>query len=157
MMDYDLTDKHTYSNDTIAKMLDFLDMVPGFIKAVKQEAFKRALNDRRIGGRKIVKGKRERSIQDEEFIRNKYKEWGIPLDALYDHSLVTPLSIEKQLKARFKAEGRGVWKKRFEELEPAIKLAQGGLTLVRDTDGRPQFKKGDEFGELPITEGEIIL
>lgn len=157
MMEYDLTDRHTYSNDTLAKMLDFLDMVPGFISAVRQEAFKRALNDRRIGGYKIVKGKTERTVIDEVFLRTKYEEWGIPTDALYDQALVSPLTVEKQLKARFKHDGRGKWKQRFDELSPAIGMQQGSLTLVRDTDGRPQFKKGDEFGELPIIDGEVIL
>jgi hypothetical protein len=157
MMDYDLTDRHTFDNATLAKMLDFLDMVPGYISAVKQEAFKRALQDRRIGGYKIVKGKAERKIADEQAIREKYEEWGIPLEALYDQSLVTPLSIEKQLKARFRSEGRGKWQQYYKQLEPAITIQQGGLTLVRDTDGRPQFNKGDEFGELPQVDGEVIL
>jgi hypothetical protein len=157
-LEYDITDRHTFSNETIAKLLDFLDLVPGYISAVKQEAFRRALNDRRIGGYKLVKGKAERKVTDEDYIRAKYEEWGMPVEALYDASLVSPLGIENQLKARFRGEGRGVWKQRFEELAPAIQKVQGGLTLVRDVDGRPQFNKGDEFGELPLdTNGDILL
>lgn len=157
MMDYELTDKHTFDNALLAKMLDFLDMVPGYISAVRQEAYRRALNDRRIGGYKIVKGKAERKVADEQFIRAKYEEWGIPEGALYDQSLVTPLSIENQLKARFRTEGRGKWKQYWDQLSPAIDISYGSLTLVRDTDGRPQFNKGDEFGELPAIDGEVIV
>lgn len=156
---YDITNKHTFSNETMAKLLDFVDMVPGWVSAVKQEAFKRALNDRRIGGHKIVKGKAERKVQNEEGLKAKYVEWGIPVDALYEASLVTPLTVEKQLKARFKAEGRGKWQEYMQELvnEGIIGMTFGSLTLVRDVDGRPQFNKGDEFGELPLDSGDIQL
>lgn len=157
MMDYDLTDKHTFDNERIAKLLDFLDIVPGFVSAVRQEAFRRALNDRHIGGYKLVKDKAERKISDEQFIREKYDEWGIPIEALYDQKLATPKTIEDQLKARFRSAGRGMWKNYMQQLSPAITIEQGSLTLVRETDGRQQFNKGDEFGELPEVNGEVLI
>lgn len=157
---YDITDRHTFSNETLAKLMDFLDIVPGYVSAVKQEAFKRALQDRHIGGYKLVKGKSERKVVDADKLTAKYEHWGIPKEALYEASLVSPLTVENQLKARFKPEGRGKWKEYLDSLvvEGIISKVQGGLTLVRATDGRPQFNKGDEFGELPLdTNGDILL
>ena len=157
VMYWEISERHTYDNETLAKLLDFLDLVPGFISAVRQEAFKRALNDRAIGGYKIVKGKAERKIVDEEHIKQKYLEIGIPVEALYEASFVSPLTVEKQIKGHYRAKGRNAWKEPWEEISKAIQTERGGMQLVRDIDGRPQFNKGDEFGELPVQDGDIFV
>lgn len=155
-IELDITNRHRVTDTKLAELLDFLDIVKGWSSGVRAEAFKRALASRTIGDYKIVKGKAERKVLDENYIRQKYEEWGIPTMALYESKLVSPRTIEDQLKATFRSHGRGVWKKHYDLLETAIGIEYGGMSLVRETDARPVFNKGDEFGALPDT-GDILL
>lgn len=155
-IELDITNRHRVTDTQLAEMLDFLDIVKGWGNGVRAEAFKRALQSRKIGGYKIVKGKAERKVTNEAFIAEKFEEWGIPREALYEASLVSPLTIEKQLKATYRGHGRGVWKQYYDQLTPAIELVHGGMSLARETDARPQFNKGDEFGQLP-EQGDILV
>jgi hypothetical protein len=156
-MDYELTDKHTFDNDTLAKLLEFADLAQGWLGEVRKEAFKRAMQDRKLGGWKIVRGKVTRTFTDDAptKLAELYDEFGIPRDALYEASFVSPATVETQLKGHFK--GRNKWKEYYRKVEQFITGKEGNPSLVRDSDGRPMFKRGDEFGELPVQEGDIIL
>lgn len=158
-IDYDLTDKHTFDNVTMAKLLDFTDLLPGWIKEVRTEAYRRMMQDREVHGWKIVPGTQTREFVEgaEGQLKELYGEFGIPPEALYDASLASPRTVEYQIKAAFKPHGRKAWVEPFKRIEEFIKTKSSSPSLVRAIDGRPVLRRGDEFTELPVQDGEILI
>lgn len=158
-LDYDLTDKHTFDNVTMAKLLDFTDLLPGWINEVRTEAYRRIMQDREVHGWKIVQGQQTREFVEgaEPKLKELYEEFGIPPDALYEASLASPRTVEYQVKAAFKPHGRKAWVEPFKRIEEVIKTKSSAPSLVRAIDGRPVLRRGDEFTELPVQDGEILI
>ena len=156
---YELTEEHLVSNETMAELLDLADLVPGWIKALRAEAMRRKFQDRHIPGYKIVTSSYQRDWDDgaEDELPAIYEEVGIPPEALYEKSFVSPATVEKHIKAAFKGT-RNKWKEPFAKIETLIKRKRGAPSLVKDIDGRPAYRKGQEFGELKLDdEGDILI
>lgn len=152
-MFYDLTNIHAVKDETIAQLLDMADLLPGWIKELRKEGMRRIFADKDVDGYKVVDGKVERdwTADAEAKLPELYSEMGIPSEALYEAKFVHPATAEKHVKATFK--GKGKWVEHWRKVEELITKKKGFPSLVRDIDGRPQFKRGMEFTEL--TDGEI--
>jgi hypothetical protein len=153
---YDLTDAHGVSDKTLAALLDFTDLLPGWRDAVRKEAFKRILADRKIEGYKVVPGAKTRDwvMDSPSQLEALYADLGLPEDAIYEAKLISPATAEKHIKSAFK--GKKQYEPKLTKLNGLVGEKKGGLVVVKNSDGRMQYRKGMEFEELPDA-GEIEL
>lgn len=152
---YDLTNSHTFDDNTLARLLDFSDLIPGWINELRKEGLKRIFNNREIPGYKVVTGKvtREWGESAPENLPTLYEKHGLPTNAVWERKLASPATVEKHFKAHYK---RQEFKDKWEEVKEYIENKEGGPSLVKDIDGRPKYMRGSEFGELPAS-GDIEL
>jgi hypothetical protein len=141
---------NSLSDAELAEVLDFADTVSGWVKSVRSEAYRRAVQRSGcIPGYKTSEGKASRdwSIPPEEVPqRISGIAPDISIDDLYERSLKSVPQVEALLKSRFKGRGhKEVWDK-FKKL--LKKTNSASLSLVRDTDGRPEVRRGHEFAEI---------
>lgn len=147
---YELSDKHAVTDDTLAKLLDLSELLPGWIRELRSEAIRRTFAGKRVEGYKLVNGQGDRQwIEGAEVqLPALYDSLSIPNEAMYDRKLASPATVEKHVKGAFKGQKRGAWKTAWAEAEKLITRKSSVPALVREIDGRQQFRKGTEFGEL---------
>ena len=147
---YDLTDTHTVSDETLAALLDFSDLLPGWKDAIRKEAFKRIMSDRAIGGHKVVPGTETRDWDGGQAaaprLAKLYRDLGLPEDAIWEQKLISPATAEKHIKSAFR--GKKNYEPKLTKLNGLISKKKGGLVVVKDVDGRQQYRKGMEFSEI---------
>jgi hypothetical protein len=110
---------------------------------------------KRIPGYKIVKAKQDRAYASDEArqeVFNGLSEIGAEVDDLYNKVPIGPAGVEKIVKKIFKHQGRGAWIKGLDYVMPAklLQPANASLTIEKAIDGRKEYKRGSEFGELPM-------
>ena len=154
---YEMTNKHTVTDETIAELLDLADMLPGWIKSLRGAAYRRQMQDRSIPGWKVVPGASRREFRKDagNGLAALYSELGLPEDALYESSPISPATAEKHIKSVFK--GKKNNEEPLKKLNKLITAKSGAPSLVRTIDGRPELKRGAEFDELPDSDGNIIV
>ncbi len=126
---YDFIDSFLLSDADVADILDRADMFTNWINAVKEHAFKQALNGKKWPGYKLVEGRANRKYTDEKAIADTLLDNGYPEAIIYEKSL---LPISKMEKA--------IGKKSFGSLlEKLVYKPSGTPTLVPESDKRAEF------------------
>lgn len=137
----------------LAEVLDFADTVSGWVKSVRAEAFRRALRKSgSIPGWKTAAGakSREWAIPPEEVPQAISSICAEIVPLLYgDAPLKSVPQVEGLLKQRFKGRGH---KEVFDKFKELVKeTTSASQSLVRDTDARPEVRRGHEFAKFATT------
>jgi len=121
----------------IKNILDNMDLITGFLKAVEQVAHERLLNGEKIDGYKLVQGRKNKTWTNEkkaiELLKSKFDDYEI-----FNMKLITPTQALKL-----------VGKKGEELLDNCWSTPEGAPTLVTSGDTRPAIGSVvDEFDSL---------
>lgn len=142
-----LRDAVHMTDEQLAEVLDFADVLSGWVKSVRAEAYKRAHRQNGcVPGWKLAPGKSSYDFKDPNNAPEQLIELGLTEDEIYGpRPLISQAQAKAVLKGKFRGRGHdGLWKK-FDEI---IKKSPGTTTLVRATDGREEVRRGHEFKEL---------
>lgn len=145
-----LSEANMLTDEELAVVLDFADTVGGWIKSVRNEAFKRA--SQRTGsipGYKLTAGKASYEFKTPEEVPQAILALPgstLTYDDLYDRSLISPAQLKAKLKSQFKGRGHdAIWK----AYDALVKNVGGASTsLVRNEDARDEVRRGHEFKAL---------
>lgn len=133
----------------LAEVLDFADTVSGWVKSVRAEAYKRALRKSGcIPGWKMAAGNKSRdwAIEPENVPQHISAICPEIVPQLYTEALKSVPQVEALLKQRFKGRGH---KKVWEAFKKLVnETTSASQTLVRDTDARPEVRRGHEFAKF---------
>jgi hypothetical protein len=110
--------------EQVARLMDFVDLLGPWIKAVQEECKKRMLAGKEIPGWKMVEGRRSRSWKDEAEAAKQLSGLG---SAIFKTELLSVAAMEKLLK-----ENNG----KLEILKGLVEETRGA-TLAPATDKRP--------------------
>ena len=137
----------------LSEAIDQADILQGWRDLLRGEAMRRMLNmDRVVPGKKLVKSKQVRDFLDDAARERAFKkamDVGATEEALYKKEPVSVKGLEDFYKAQFRKFGPGKYKPVFDEaMEGNLKSSTSGLTVVNDSDGRPAYRRGGEFGAL---------
>lgn len=124
--DFALAAPELMTNEQIAKVLEIGDQVSSWISEVQAHALKEAIAGRTFTGFKVVEGRSNRRITDQDAMAEALKAEGIPRAAIFEESMVGLGALEKV-----------VGKKRLAEIAGhLIQKPPGKPVLVPITDKR---------------------
>lgn len=136
---------HLMDEADLAVALERAAAVENWLKAVRGEALRRALEGKTLPRFKLVAGRAgARKWADEDEAIKAFKRARLKKDEMYDLKLISPTKAEKML-AKDKPR---VWKK----IQTLVTQSEGGLSLAPEDDKRPAQKApravADDFDDL---------
>jgi hypothetical protein len=141
----------------LAAVMEAIDLLEAFPKAVRAEVERRLLADRQVPGFKLVQGKQgNRQWNDEAGVEAELKRMRLKKDEMYDFVLISPTTAEKR--ATELVDGKPViGAKQWAKLQAYITRNEGKPSVAPAADKRPVWTPPnvlDEFDEM--TGGEDI-
>jgi hypothetical protein len=134
----DFREARLISDEDIPGLLPLLPVLKGWLEDFASHALQRALDGATIKGYKLVEGKSNRQITDQDALLGALLVQGFQRDALLK---------KPELKAIGELE-KLVGKKRFAEIgKPWLVKPQGKPTLVEESDKRPVWKPKESASE----------
>lgn len=127
----------------IPQMLAMADDAIAWLGELKSYALRQALKGQKWPGYKLVHGKRpRRAWRDEESAREQLIRAGYRPEQFEEHKLKSAAQVEKE-----------IGKQAFDVLLKDLTVqGDGTLTLVPETDGRPEFAPADaDFSDMEET------
>jgi hypothetical protein len=142
-----LKDANLLTNEELAVVLDFADTVGGWIKSVRNEAFKRASQKTgSIPGYKLTEGRASYEFKTPEEVPQAVSALGLQGGDIYEQVLLSPAKLKAKLKAKYKGKGHDTVWKAFDDL--IHNVGGASTSLVRHEDARDEVKRGHEFKAL---------
>jgi len=127
------------SNDDYSRILYKADDIDTWIKEIKETALKKMLQGEHIPGFKVVEGRSNRKINDEDGLANKLISLGYKDEEIYKPKAIQTLGNLEKL----------VGKKKFNEVgDGYIIKPQGKPTIAEESDKRPAFNSAEEDFEF---------
>jgi hypothetical protein len=127
------------SNERLVEILEAAPLIRQTIEAAEAEALRRLEAGQSIPGLKLVNGRGSQAwALPEEQIVEKLKGMGVPKDAIYKTSVVSPAQAKKLTWANRKGEQKQLSERQLKTLETEyiVKMA-GKLTVAPASDPRP--------------------
>ena len=126
---------------TAEELRDLVEAAPllrQLLEAVEAEALRRMEAGQTIEGLKVVRGRGSRSwMFDESEMAEKLKKFGIPKDALWKTSLISPAQAEKVVWEKRDGTRKQLSERQLKQMEAEyIKKSTGKLTVVSVADPR---------------------
>ncbi len=126
---------------TAEELRDLVEAAPllrQLLEAVEAEALRRMEAGQTIEGLKVVRGRGSRSwMFDESEMAEKLKKFGIPKDALWKTSLISPAQAEKVVWEKRDGTRKQLSERQLKQMESEyIKKSTGKLTVVSAADPR---------------------
>lgn len=143
-----LTDHQTTPDDKLASSMQVLDLIEGWIKAVRAEVESRLLAGVSVAGYKLVQGKKgNRAWSSPEEAEKQLKAMRLKVEEMYELSLISPTAAEK-LAPKFDKTGKPVPPKegapapligprQWPKLKALITQSDGRPSVAPETDPRP--------------------
>lgn len=134
-------DPMTLSDDRLEYLLEAVNVVEIWVKAVREEAMRRA-EEGKLPNWKVVAGRGRRGWSDEEEVARRLLEDGADLDKCFTTKILSVAQMEKALKGEDEILG---------SIKDLIVWSEGKPTLVPATDKRPALIKTtaeDTFADL---------
>lgn len=131
MAQYDFRKAPLLTDDEITEILSSINEFQKWANDVQAYALDKAVNeDKKWDGFKLVEGRSSRKYSDEEAVSKTLIQAGFAEDEIYFKSLLSITAMEKV-----------IGKKKFKELlNDLVYKPQGKLTLVFESDKRPEIK-----------------
>jgi len=126
------------SAERIVQVLEAAPLMRQFIESVQEEALRRMKKGIPIPGLKLVNGRGSRKWnQDDEAIAGKLKAMGVPKDAIWKTSLVSPAQSEKLAWKNRKGETNQLSKRQVGTIQDEyVTHMSGALTVALESDDR---------------------
>jgi hypothetical protein len=142
------------SNDQIKELLEAAPLIRQMLEAAEVEALRRFEAGQNIEGLKIVRGRGSRAWAfDETEMAEKLKKMGIPKDALWKTSLITPAQAEKVTWTKRDGTQKQLTDRQLATLgKEYVKKSEGKLTVVSASDERPAVTLGAAQMFAPVVE-----
>jgi len=135
------------SDEQLGLLMESIDLVEGWAKAVRAELERRMLAGGEVPGFKLVKGREGiRKFSDAAEAEKMMKSMRLKQDVMYDWTLISPTTAEKLY-----ADGI-IGKKQWPKLQALITRSEGGLSVAPAADKRPAVvitPVADDFEVLP--------
>jgi len=136
----------------LAAVMEAIDLLEAYPKAVRAEVERRLLADRQVPGFKLVQGKQgNRQWNDEAAVEAELKRMRLKKDEMYDHVLISPTTAEKR--ATELVDGKPViGEKQWKKLQAYITRSEGKPSVAPAADKRPTWTPPDpmnDFDEVP--------
>ena len=127
------------SDDQIREIMEAAPLIRQLLEAVDKEALRRFNAGKPIAGLKMVNGSGTRSwaFPDEEMAA-KLKRFGIPKEAIWETSLISPAKAEKATWTNRKGETKQLSERQLKLMSSEyITKSAGKLQVVPESDSRP--------------------
>lgn len=136
MAQYDFRKGPLLNDDEIAEILSGIDELQKWANDIQAYALDKAVNEnKKWDGFKLVEGRSSRKYSDEEAVSKTLIDAGFEEEDIYSKSLLGITAMEKAIS-----------KKKFKELlNNLVYKPQGKLTLVVESDKRPEIKNTAEL------------
>lgn len=136
----------------LAVLLDSVDLIEGWCKAVRAEAERRLLAGAEVPGYKLVQGRAgSRDYTDEAEAEKLFKTFRLKHDEMYDNKLKSPTSMEKVLAVSSP--------KRWAKVQALITRSDGKPSVAPASDKRPALVKtpvADDFDTVVDPLGDMV-
>ena len=117
-----------HPNQDLANKMLKVELIEGWLKAVRAEVERELLAGREVPHYKLVQGKKgNRQWTSDEEAAALLKKMRLRVEEMYDLSIKSPPNIEKQLKAT---------PKRWQRILPLITQRDGKISVAHESDGR---------------------
>ena len=135
MTQYDFRKGPLLTDDEITEILSGIDELQKWANDIQAYALDKAVNEnKKWDGFKLVEGRSSRKYSDEEAVSKTLIDAGYKEEDIYSKSLLGITAMEKAM-----------GKKEFKELlNNLVYKPQGKLTLVAQSDKRPEIKSTAE-------------
>lgn len=133
------TDPNAMPVEKIREILEAAPLLRQMIEAVETEALRRMKAGVTIPGLKVVNGRGSRKwALPEEQIEQKLKSMGMPKDAIWKSSLVSPAQVEKVVWENRKGEKKQLSERQMQTIQKEyVAHVAGSLTVALESDSRP--------------------
>lgn len=119
-------------DETAGLLMDAVDLVEGWCKAVRAEVERRLLAGGAVPGYKLVQGRQgNRAWSDATEAENLFKTFRLKKEEMYDFTLISPTSAEK-----LAADGL-IGKKQWPKAQALITRSEGKPSVAPASDKRP--------------------
>lgn len=127
------------SDQQIKELLEAAPLIRQMLEAAEVEALRRFEAGQSIEGLKVVRGRGSRSWAfPETEMAEKLKKMGLPKDAIWKTSLITPAQVEKATWSKRDGTQVKLTDRQLKTLQGEyIKKSDGKLTVVSASDDRP--------------------
>lgn len=136
----------------LAVLMDSVDLIEGWCKAVRAEAERRLLAGAEVPGYKLVQGRAgSRDYTDEAEAEKLFKTFRLKHDEMYDNKLKSPTSMEKVLAVASP--------KRWAKVQALITRSDGKPSVAPASDKRPALVKtpvADDFDTVVDPLGDMV-
>ena len=157
----------TLSNEKLVEILEAAPVMRHFLEAVEAEALSRMKSGQSVPGLKLVNGRGSREwAMGEEEIAEKLKGLGLPKDAIWKTTLISPAQIEKVTWQNRRGERKSLSKRQAETIQNEyVTRMVGDLKVALATDERPAvminaaplFGAVSEQPAIPPTDVPVFL
>lgn len=126
------------TDQEIRELVEAAPLLRQLLEAAEAEALRRIEAGQMIDGLKVVRGRGSRSwMFDESEMAEKLKKFGIPKDALWKTSLISPAQAEKVVWEKRDGTRKQLSERQLKQMESEyIKKSTGKLTVVSAADPR---------------------
>lgn len=119
----------TVDNDVLGKLLQHMDLIEGWAKAVRARAEAEMLAGRDVFGHKLVEGRKgRREWVDETDAETTLKSMRLKKEEMYDFKVISPTKAEKLFKES---------PRRWDRIRDLITQSNGKPSVARQDDPRP--------------------
>lgn len=137
--------KRTNCNETIGNLMQSVDLLEGFCKAVRAKAESELLAGRAVPGFKLVEGRRgARQWVNTEEAEAALKGMRLKVEEMYDLKLISPTTAEKLHKAGT------IGPRQWPRLQDHIEQRDGKPSVAPESDKRPALNMAaaaDDFAD----------
>lgn len=143
----DAVDPAEAASDELSDAMAKVEMIEGWVKAIRAETERRLLDGRTVRGYKLVAGKKgNRAWSDAAAAEALLKAMRVPHDQMYDYKVVSPTTAEKLAKAST------IGPRQWPKVQALITQTDGKPSVAPESDKRPALViSADEF--QPIESG----
>lgn len=135
----------TMDNALLGNLLQSVDIIEDFCKAIRAKAESELFAGRDVPGFKLVEGRKgSRKWSDAEEVEQVMKSMRLKLEEMYDFSLISPTTAEKLNKAGT------IGPRQWPKLKDMITQSEGKPSVAPASDKRPALKIAaveDEFAD----------
>lgn len=140
--------------ERLREILEAAPLMRQMIESAEAEALRRLESGQSIPGLKLVNGRGSRvwAIKDDE-VAEKLKGMGVPKDAIFKTSVVSPAQAKKLTWTNRKGETKQLSERQVKTLETEYIVKLGGkLTVAPESDPRPAVVRDATALFSPVTQ-----
>lgn len=146
-------DPATMTGDQLRGIIEAAPLIRQLIEAAEKEAQRRLEAGQQIEGIKLVKGRGSRSwAYDDDEMADKLKKFGLPKDALWKTTLISPAQAEKVVWTKRDGTTKQLSEKQLKMMQSEyVKQNDGKIQVAPASDSRPAVQLSVANMFAPVT------